>query len=56
MNRWREWYLKRQIKLTAYAAYRWDVWVCGYCGRAVNSTTVCICAGLPKLPTREDVT
>ena len=56
MKRWRIWYLERQIKLTAYAARHWDVWVCGHCGRAVDSKTECICArGLPQLPAWKDV-
>ena len=56
MKPWRIWYLERQVKLTAHAARHWDVWVCGHCGRAVDSKTECICArGLPKLPAWKDV-
>ena len=57
MTRWREWYIKRQIKLTNYAAQEWDVWVCGHCNRAVSTDGVCFCASrVPPLPRWEDVT
>ena len=57
MTRWREWYMKRQIKLTIYAAQEWDVWVCGHCNRAVSTDGACFCASrVPPLPRWEDVT